>query len=101
MDKEIISSLQYVLAFLLTLAAVYKVVIELSKEKTKRRQIEAQENSLGKEALLMLKSEISELQKAKGENIERVERIERVIRQMEITCEFIEKRMLSMFPEKH
>lgn len=100
MDKEIISVMQYVLGFLVLVGAAYKLIIELSKEKTKRIEIQAKENSMGKEALMILRNEISELQKAKGEDKIWRERIENIIKQMEITCEFIERRMLGMFPDK-
>jgi hypothetical protein len=121
MDKTysaIIAALQFLMIFGASLVALYKGVmawrIEGTKqkqteefEKTKRTEIEAKENSLGKEALLMLRSEIVllrneivELQKAKGENNLRVERLEAIIKQMEMTYEFIEKRMLNMFPER-
>ena len=77
------------------------------KGEVKKKEIDAKENSLGKEALLMLRSEIVllrneiiELQKAKGESNLRVERLEAIIKQMELTYEFIERRMLNMFPDK-
>lgn len=101
MDKEIITAMQYVLGFLVLLGAAYKLIIELSREKTKRIEIQAKETSMGKEALILLRNEIAELQKAKGEDKIWRESIERIIKQMELTCDFIERRMLNMFPEKN
>lgn len=101
MDKEITAALEYLITFFISVAAVYKGVIEIAKEKTKRVQIQAKENSLGAEALIMLREEIIELKKAKGEDNIRIEKIESIIKQMEITCEFIERRMLNMFPSQN
>jgi hypothetical protein len=114
MDKiyaNIIADMQFLIVFGGSLFALYKAALAWrsegtkqrrieEEEKTKRTEIEAKENSLGKEALIMLRAEILELQKAKGENNIKIERIEGIIKQMEMTYEFIERRMLSMFPDK-
>jgi DNA-binding NtrC family response regulator len=66
-------------------------------ERTKRAEIEAKENSLGKEALIMLRAEIVDLQKAKNESTIKIDKIETIIQRMEITYDFIQRRMMSMF----
>lgn len=99
MDKYI-GAVQFMLAFIVSWYAVYKTITELAEQKTKRAEVEAKENSLGREAVVLLKAEIAELQKARSDSTTKFEKIESVIRQLENMIEFIEKRMLSNFPSK-
>lgn len=112
LDNLIIDAIKFLIAFALSWLAIYKVIMDVAREKTKqtkieeeektnRAQIEAKENSLGKEALVMLRAEILELQKAKNESNIKIDKIELIIQKMELTYEFIERRMLSMFPDKN
>lgn len=111
LDTTIIGAIEFLLAFFGTLTAIYVAYTNTQKEKTnrkkieeeeqtKRAEIEAKENSLGKEALIMLRAEILDLQKAKNESKIKIDMIEAIIQKMELTYEFIERRMLSMFPDK-
>jgi hypothetical protein len=99
-------AIKLLLIFISALLASLKGWDIYTKGEIKNKEIDAKENSLGKEALVLLKqeiillrNEIQDLQKAKGENNLRVERLESIIKQMEMTYEFIEKRMLNMFPK--
>jgi archaellum component FlaC len=110
--------IQLLIIYFPALFALYKGVIAWRIEGTKQKQIEesektaraeheAKENSLGADLarmlradIVLLKNEIIELQKYKGENNLKIERLESIIKQMEMTYEFIEKRMLNMFPDK-
>jgi hypothetical protein len=99
-------AIKLLLIFISALLASLKGWDIYTKGEIKKKEIDAKENSLGKEALVLLKqeiillrNEIQDLQKAKGENNLRVERLESIIKQMEMTYEFIEKRMLNMFPK--
>jgi hypothetical protein len=99
-------AIKLLLIFISALLASLKGWDIYTKGEIKKKEIDAKENSLGKEALVLLKqeiillrNEIQDLQKAKGENNLRVERLESIIKQIEMNYEFIEKRMLNMFPK--
>lgn len=114
MDKTttetIVAAAQLLIIFFGGLVAVYKGVMAISEENTRRKQIEeenktkrveveARENSLGREALIMLKEEIKELKEARDESGFKFKTIESAISKMEFIIEFIEKRLMSQFPE--
>ena len=100
MDKLIIDSITLLLAVAGSLTALYKVILDLAKEKTKRIEIEAKENSLGREAVVLLKDEISKLKETGGKNELKLQSLDSAIHTLQFICNMIEGRMLQMFPER-
>lgn len=100
MEKLIIDAIQLLLIIYGGYFTLVKAVDYITTQHTKRREIEAKENSLGHEALLLLKSEISDLKKAKGEDDLKIKRIEQTIDSLEFIYKMIEQKMLSMFPNQ-
>lgn len=108
---SIIGAITTLLAVAGSLFAAYKVILDMTFEKTKRLRIEqeeitrreeirAKETSVGKEALEMIRHDITSLKEAKVADGDRMHKIERIVQQLEFAYDIIEKRMLTMFPNR-
>lgn len=75
----------------IAIIGAYKTITELSAQKTKRKEIEAKESSVGAAAITLIKEEIEILQKARLEDDMRIKNVENIIKSLQFILEILER----------